>query len=119
MAQIVFNHVGGKPPHFDGTCYDYWKRKMKMYLSSINDKVWDVTKSDYVILDPTNLTEKDQATKQCNIMALNTIYNAIDSKVFKKIKDLERASEVWKRLRKHVGAHQRSRVLSSTLSRTS
>ena len=31
MAQIVFNHVGGKPPFFDGTCYDYWKRKMKMY----------------------------------------------------------------------------------------
>jgi len=31
-------------------------------------------------------------------MALNTIYNAIDSKVFEQIKDLERASEVWKRL---------------------
>ena len=48
---------GGKPPFFDGTCYDYWKRKMKMYLGSINDQVWDVTKSDYVILDPTNLTK--------------------------------------------------------------
>jgi hypothetical protein len=31
-------------------------------------------------------------------MALNTIYNAIDSKVFMQIKDLDRASEVWKRL---------------------
>ena len=31
-------------------------------------------------------------------MALNTIYNATDSKVFEQIKDLERASEVWKRL---------------------
>jgi hypothetical protein len=47
MVQIVFNHVRGKPPHFDDTCYDYWKRKMKMYLGSINDKVWDVTESDY------------------------------------------------------------------------
>jgi hypothetical protein len=27
MAQIVFNHVGGKPPFFDGTCYDYMKEK--------------------------------------------------------------------------------------------
>ena len=26
------------------------------------------------------------------------IYNAIDSKVFEQIKDLDRASEVWKRL---------------------
>jgi hypothetical protein len=31
-------------------------------------------------------------------MALNTIYNVIDSKVFDQIKDLERASEVWTRL---------------------
>jgi len=78
MAQIVFNHVGGKPPFFDGTCLDYWKRKMKMYLGSINDQVWDVTVSDFVILDPTNLTNQDKANKQCNPMALNTIYNAIN-----------------------------------------
>jgi hypothetical protein len=31
-------------------------------------------------------------------MDLNTIYNAIDSKVFKQTKDYDRASEVWKRL---------------------
>ena len=31
-------------------------------------------------------------------MALNTIYNAIDSNVFEQIKDCEKASEVWKRL---------------------
>jgi hypothetical protein len=31
-------------------------------------------------------------------MALNTIYNGIDSKVFEGIKDLEFASEVWTRL---------------------
>ena len=98
MAQVVFNHVGDKPSFFDGTCYDYWKRKMKMYLSSINDQVWDVTKSDYVIIDPTNLTNQDKANKQCNTMALNPIYDAIDSKVFEQIMDYERASEVWKRL---------------------
>jgi hypothetical protein len=33
-------------------------------------------------------------------MALNTIYNGIDLKVFKQIKDLEKASEVWVRLGK-------------------
>ena len=53
MAQVVFNHVGGKPPFFDGTCYDYWKRKIKMYLGSINDQVWDVTESYYAIIVPT------------------------------------------------------------------
>ena len=29
-------------------------------------------------------------------MPLNTIYNAIDSKVFEQIKDCDRANEVWK-----------------------
>ena len=50
MAQVVFNHLGGKPPFFGGTCYDFWKRKMKMYLGLINDQVWNVTESDYVFL---------------------------------------------------------------------
>jgi hypothetical protein len=31
-------------------------------------------------------------------MALNIIYNGIDSKVFEQIKDLEKAKEVWVRL---------------------
>ena len=53
-----------------------------MYLGSINDHVWDVTESDYVIIDPTNLTSQDKTNKQCNTMAPNTIYNAIDSRVF-------------------------------------
>jgi hypothetical protein len=55
----VFNHVESKPPFFDGTCYDYWKRNMKMYLGSINDQVWDVTGCDYAIIDPHNLTVDD------------------------------------------------------------
>jgi hypothetical protein len=71
---------------------------MKIYLGSISDQVWDVTESDYVILDPDNLTNNDKANKQCNTMALNTIYNAIDFIVFEQIKDCERASKVWKRL---------------------
>ena len=69
-----------------------------MYLGSINDQVWDVTENDYVIIDPTNLANNDKANKQGNTMALNTTYNAIDSKVFEQIKDCERASEAWKRL---------------------
>ena len=69
-----------------------------MYLCLNNDQVWDVTKSDYVILNATNLTNQDKENKQCNIMALNTIYNAIDSNVFEQIKDYERANEVWRRL---------------------
>jgi hypothetical protein len=99
MAQVVFNHVGGKPPFFDGTTsFDHWKRKMKQYLGSINNKVWEVTEHDYVIIDPNNLTPNDHINEQCNTMTLNTLYNGFDAKVFEQIKDLEKASEVWTRL---------------------
>jgi hypothetical protein len=73
---------------------------MKIYLGSINDRVWDVTEHDFVIVDPSNLTDNERANKQCNTMAPNTIYNDIGSKVFEQVKDLERASEVWTRLEK-------------------
>jgi hypothetical protein len=40
MAQVIFNHVGGKPPFFDGvSSFDHWKRKMKQYIGSIHEKV--------------------------------------------------------------------------------
>jgi hypothetical protein len=71
---------------------------MKMHLGSINDRVWDVTEHDFVVLDPTNLTNNKRENKQCNIMTLNTIYNGFDSKVFEQVKDLERASGVRTRL---------------------
>ena len=70
-----------------------------MYLGSINDQVCEVTENDYAINDPDDPTNKDKINKQCNIMALNTIYNAIDSKMFEQIKDCERANEVWRRLK--------------------
>ena len=63
MAQVVFNHVGGKPPFFDGACYDYWKRKMRMYLGSINNQVWEVTENNYAIIDPDDPTNQDKINK--------------------------------------------------------
>jgi hypothetical protein len=53
-----------------------------------------MVENEFVILDPTNLIDNNKINKQCNTIALNTIYNVIDSKVFKQIKDLEKASEV-------------------------
>jgi hypothetical protein len=59
-----------------------------------------VIENEFVFLYPTNLTDNDKINKQCNTIALNTIYNDIDSKVFEQIKDLKKASEVWVRLEK-------------------
>jgi uncharacterized protein with ATP-grasp and redox domains len=71
---------------------------MRMYLGSIYEKVWDVVENEFVMIDPTKLTDNDKANKRCNTMALNTLYNGIDAKLFEQIKDLNKASEVWVRL---------------------
>jgi hypothetical protein len=95
----VFNHVGGKPPFFDGvSSFAHWKRKMTMYLGSIYERVLQVIENDFAIIDPDHLTDEDRANRTCNRMALNTLYNGIDTKVFEGIKDLELANEVWTRL---------------------
>jgi hypothetical protein len=73
---------------------------MKIYIGSINDRVWEVTEHDFVILGPANPTNNERANKQCNTMALNTIFNGNDAKVFEQVKDLEKASKVRTRLEK-------------------
>ena len=78
-----------------------------MYLGSINDQVWDVTEKDYAIIDPDNPTNLDKTNKQCNTMALNTIYNAIDSKVFEQIKDCEKLMRCGGDWKKHMRVHRR------------
>ena len=71
---------------------------MKTHLGSIHEKVWEVVEGGYVILDPANVQPSEQAMKNCNTMALNTLYNGMDQKVFEQIKDVDMASEVWVRL---------------------
>jgi hypothetical protein len=74
------------------------REKMTMYLGSIHERVLQVTENDFAIIDPDHLTDEDRANRTCNRMALNTLYNGIDIKVFEGIKDLELANEVWTRL---------------------
>jgi hypothetical protein len=62
-----------------------------------------VTHHDYAIIDPDNLTNNDRINDQCNTIALNTLYNGFDTKVFEQIKDLEKASEVCTRLEETYG----------------
>ena len=107
MAQIVFNHVGGEPPFFDGTSYDYWKRKMRMYLGSINDQVWDVTKNAMLslipIISPTKTRPRSNA-----IQWLSTPYTMpLIPRCLSKsriVRELIRCGRDW---RKHMRAHRR------------
>ncbi|XP_066361328.1 uncharacterized protein [Miscanthus floridulus] len=64
----------------------------------MNHKIWDVVENDFVVIDPTSPTPREEEKLQFNDIAINTLYDALDIKVFEQIKYLERAHEVWTRL---------------------
>ena len=107
----------GKPPHFDVTSYDYWKRKMCAHLKSINRNVWEVVDNDFVVINEASSTPREEEKLQNNDIEIDQLYEALDLKVFEKIKDLERmCGRDWK---SHMRALRWLRVLSYICSRTS
>ena len=79
---------------FDGTSYDHWKRKMKMHLSTMHKKVWEVTEKDYVILDEENQSPKIKKMSNAT-QWLSTPYTM---HLIQRCLSKSRASEVWQRL---------------------
>jgi hypothetical protein len=49
MASNNNVHIG-KPPHFDGNNYDYWKIRMSMHLRVMGGNFWPIVKDGFVVL---------------------------------------------------------------------
>ena len=79
------------PPHFGGNNYAYWKVRMKAFLKSIDESVWNSI--EYEWEKPTTLvSEWITAQKEAaafNSKAMNAIFNAIFMEEFKRISDVE------------------------------
>ena len=80
-------------PHFDGTGYDYWKRKMWQNIKSRGRKIWGVVENDFVVLDLKNPTPREEELLQPNDQALD-MYEVLDDKVFESIKILNMLSKL-------------------------
>ena len=85
------------PPLFDGTNYVYWKVRMRAFLQSLNEKVWQAveigwTKSKEALAD---WDEAKIKAVNFNSRALNTLFSAVTNEEFKKISSTETAKEAW------------------------
>ena len=83
------------PPLFDGTNYAYWKVRMRAFLQSLDEKVWQAveigwTKPKEVLTDWDDVKIK---ALNFNSRALNALFNAITNEEFKKISFTEIANE--------------------------
>ena len=84
------------PPHFDGNNYAYQKVKMKAFLKSIDERVWNSI--EYGWEKPTT-PASEWSTSQKEVIAfnskvMNAIFNAVFMEEFKKISNVEVAHTI-------------------------
>ena len=85
------------PPLFNGINYAYWKVRMRAFLKSLDEKVWQVveigwTKPKEVLAD---WDEAKIKVANFNSRALNALFSAVTNEEFMKISSTKTAKEAW------------------------
>ena len=85
------------PPLFDGTNYAYWKVRMRAFLQSLDEKVWQAIEIGWTKLKeaPANWDDAKIKAANFNSRALNALFNAVTNEEFKKISFAKMAKEAW------------------------
>ena len=85
------------PPHFDRNNYAYWKVRMKAFLKSIDERVWNST--EYRWEKPTTpVSEWQTSLKEAaafNSKAISAIFNVVSMEEFKRISNVEILHTAW------------------------
>ena len=85
------------PPLFDGTNYAYWKVRMRAFLQSLDEKVWQAVEIGWTKTKeaPADWDEAKIKAANFNSRALNALFSAVTNEEFKKISSTETAQEAW------------------------
>ena len=79
------------PPYFDGSNYAYWNVRMKAFLKSIDERVWNSIKYEWE--KPTTLVNEWQTSQKeaaaFNSKAMNAIFIVVSMEEFKRISNVE------------------------------
>ena len=88
---LIIHHL------FDGTNYAYWKVRMRAFLQSLDEKVWQAVEIDWIKPKKVLANWDDVKIKVANFnsRALNALFSAITNEEFKKISSTETAKEAW------------------------
>ena len=85
------------PHHFDGNNYAYWKVRMKAFLKSIDERVWNSVECRWE--KPTTFVSEWQTfqkeTAAFNSKAMNAIFNTVSMEEFKRISNVEVTHTTW------------------------
>ena len=84
-------------PLFDGTNYAYWKVRMRAFLQSLDEKVWQAIEIGWTKSKEAPADWNDAKIKAVNFnnRALNALFSVVTNEEFKKISSTEIAKEAW------------------------
>ena len=84
------------PLLFDGTNYAYWKVRLRAFLQSLDEKIWQVVEIDWTKPKeaPADWDKAKIKAANFNSRVLNALFSAITNEEFKKISFTEIAKEV-------------------------
>ena len=85
------------PPYFDGCNYAFWKVKMRAFLCSMNETVWDVVDIGWTRPEAAKSTwdKVGLAASNANSEALNVIFCGVSPDEFHRISHISIAKEAW------------------------
>ena len=85
------------PPYFDGSNYAFWKVRMKVFLCSIDEALWDAIEIGWTKLEAAKSTWDKAAltASNANSKALNAIFYGVSPNEFYRISHITIAKEVW------------------------
>ena len=85
------------PPSFDGTNYAHWKVRIRAFLQSLDEKVWQAVEIGWTKPKeaPSDWDEAKIKAGNFNNRALNALFSAVTNEEFKKISFTETVKEAW------------------------
>ena len=96
-SQFKEGHSTQRPPLFDGSNYNYWKCRMRIYLQSIGHDLWNIVETQYQ--KPTTpynewtLVEKNNANLDSK--AMNALFCAMDKNEFNRVSTSSSSYQIW------------------------
>ena len=85
------------PHFFYGTNYAYQKVCMRVFLQSLDEKMWQVVEIGWTKPKEALVDQDDAKIKAANFnnRALNALFSAVTNEEFKKISSTETTKEAW------------------------
>ena len=108
-------HLITRPPMFNGIDYTYWKTRMRIFLISMDLKLWNLMENGFQksSLPMNNWNELEKKTFSLNAKAMNALFYALEKNKFNLISTCETLLTFGIHLKLHTKALLELKILKS------